>query len=959
MKKLMVLTLVMLFCLLRSYAQVGINNDNSAPDPSAMLDVKSSNKGLLPPRMTLAEINAIPNPAAGLIIYCTDCGLDGKGALAMLVNGIWVTLNASCMVPVFPSAGTNVPAPTQITWKWNPVPVAAGYKWNTANNYGSASDLGTATTKIETGLTCNTLYNRYVWAYNACGNSSPVTLTQSTSLDPPASPVAGTHTATGTQVVWTWNLVSGAAGYRWSTTNDFSVATEMGTDLTKTETGLTCNTPYTRYVWAYAPCGVSPVTILTQTTAACVDPVIPCPGTPIVSYGGKTYNTLKIGDQCWFRENLDIGNRINSSVEQADNGTIEKYCFNDQDINCTIYGGMYQWTEMMQYSYIIKQGICPSGWHVPEDSEWTTLVNYLGSGPGGKMKEYGFDHWAEPNTGATNSSGFTGLPGGLLYPNKTFSELTQDLYLWSSTADGSAAIHKTLRYNHDNVETWDNPQLYAFSVRCVKDNCASYSTIGVSIGASATTVCSGTPVTFTATPLNAGENPFYQWKVNNVIVGTNSATYIYAPANNDNVKCVMTSRLSCVAGNPATSNTITMTVNPTLPVSVSIAASAGTVCSGTSVTYTATPVNGGSTPAYQWNVNGSPVTGATNSTYTYAPGMSNTINCALTSSLTCKTGSPATSNTISTTVNFSYPVFVSIAASANPVSTGTPVTFTATPVNVGTPSYQWKVNSLNAGTNVSTYTYTPVNGDVITCVLTSTLNCTANNPATSNAITMQVAAAGAPCPGNLTVLYGGQSYNTVQIGTQCWFKENLNIGMKIPGTHEQSSNELLEKYCYNDLEANCDVYGGFYQWGEAVQYLNGASNTTSWSPVPAGNVQGICPAGWHIPSDAEWTQLSDFLGGADVSGGKMKEAGFTHWQSPNTDATNSSGFSVLGSGHREPVNPPDPFFASLLEYANYWSSTESSNYASWSRALGNWAQALWDDPGYEKTKGFSVRCVKN
>jgi len=166
---------------------------------------------------------------------------------------------------------------------------------------------------------------------------------------------------------------------------------------------------------------------------------------------------------------------------------------------------------------------------------------------------------------------------------------------------------------------------------------------------------------------------------------------------------------------------------------------------------------------------------------------------------------------------------------------------------------------------------------------------------------------------------------------------------------------LLEKYCYDDLTSNCDIYGGFYQWAEAVQYLNGATNTTSWNPSPTGNVQGICPAGWHIPADAEWTQMTDFLGGSLVAGGKMKETGTTHWLDPNGDATNSIGFTILGSGHRE----PNGTFTDIHGYSNYWSSTEYSATFPWSRALGFLDGIIWTDSQWEKTKGFSVRCLKN
>ena len=265
--------------------------------------------------------------------------------------------------------------------------------------------------------------------------------------------------------------------------------------------------------------------------------------------------------------------------------------------------------------------------------------------------------------------------------------------------------------------------------------------VSISISASANPVCSGTPVTFTATAVNQGSVPFYQWNVNGVNVGGNSSIFTYTPLNTDAVSCMLTSSLmNCVTNNPATSNTITMTVNPLNVVSVSITASANPVCQGTQVTFSAIAVNPGTSPFYQWKVNGEN-TGTNSSTYTYTPLNTDAVSCVLTSSLTnCVTNNPATSNTITMTVNPPVVVSVSIASSDNPVCQGTSVTFSATAINPGSsPVYQWKVNGVNAGTNVYTYSYTPLNNDVVSCVLTSSLTtCVTNNPATSNTVSMVV-----------------------------------------------------------------------------------------------------------------------------------------------------------------------------------------------------------------------------
>ncbi|MEI6297150.1 MAG: hypothetical protein WCO84_05955, partial [bacterium] len=203
--------------------------------------------------------------------------------------------------------------------------------------------------------------------------------------------------------------------------------------------------------------------------------------------------------------------------------------------------------------------------------------------------------------------------------------------------------------------------------------------VNVSIAESQNNVCAGTSVTFTATPTNPGPSPTYHWFKNGVQVGSNSSTYTYTPAHNDEVYCTLTSSYPCTTGSPATSNTVTMTVNTSYPVSLSIAPDHNNVCSGTAVTFTATPTNGGSTPGYQWYKNSVLVAGETNPTYTYTPSNNDHVYCVLTSNQSCPTGNPATSNTITMTVNPVLAASVSVAPSQNPVCEGSSVTFIASP----------------------------------------------------------------------------------------------------------------------------------------------------------------------------------------------------------------------------------------------------------------------------------------
>ena len=177
----------------------------------------------------------------------------------------------------------------------------------------------------------------------------------------------------------------------------------------------------------------------------------------------------------------------------------------------------------------------------------------------------------------------------------------------------------------------------------------SNSPASVSVIASATTVCAGTSVTFTATPTNGGDTPSYQWYVDTTPVGTDSATFTSASLTNGAVvTAVVTSNATpCLTGSPATSNAVTMTVNPIATASVSIAASATTTCPGASITFTATPTNGGTTPAYQWYVGATPV-GTNSATFTSTTLANNAVvKVVMTSNATtCLSGSPATSNSV-------------------------------------------------------------------------------------------------------------------------------------------------------------------------------------------------------------------------------------------------------------------------------------------------------------------------
>ena len=192
---------------------------------------------------------------------------------------------------------------------------------------------------------------------------------------------------------------------------------------------------------------------------------------------------------------------------------------------------------------------------------------------------------------------------------------------------------------------------YINSSNTITMNVNSALTANVSIAADTNPVCAGTNVTFRANPTYGGDNPLYQWYNGVNLVGTNSREFTYAPADGDKIKVVMTSNSSsCLLNSPATSNEITMSAKSFLTASVSIAAEAISVCTGTSVTFTATPTNGGVNPSYQWDNGGIPV-GTNSVTYDYIPKDADKITVVMTPDATlCMSGDPATSNELTMTV---------------------------------------------------------------------------------------------------------------------------------------------------------------------------------------------------------------------------------------------------------------------------------------------------------------------
>jgi uncharacterized protein (TIGR02145 family) len=186
-------------------------------------------------------------------------------------------------------------------------------------------------------------------------------------------------------------------------------------------------------------------------------------GNPLLdSRDGTYYNTVEIAGMCWMAENLNHGTQIDGAVNQEDNGVIEKYCYQNNPGLCNQYGGLYQWNEMMQYTTAEgSQGICPTGWHIPANTEWTSLVNATG----------GFSS-AGLNLAIGGSSGFDALFGGyrnLVFPYP-FAYIGSRAFFWTSTQlNTTYANYLYLENGNPQLYTGSLEKLYGLSVRCVED----------------------------------------------------------------------------------------------------------------------------------------------------------------------------------------------------------------------------------------------------------------------------------------------------------------------------------------------------------------------------------------------------------------------------------------------------------------------------------------------------------
>lgn len=361
-----------------------------------------------------------------------------------------------------------------------------------------------------TGLDCNTTYYVRAYSTNSSGtaygnqvsfttNQCPVAPTVTTS---PVGNIASTSVQSGGNVTDNGGAIVTVRGVCWSTTenptitsSDFLTEGSGVGNFSIPITGLTRYTTYYLRAFATNSAGtgygeeISFKTLWDNSNIADID--------------GNVYKTIQIGDQIWMAENLKVtrfsnGNPITlvTSTAEWDAFTYanadKAYCYYDNStLNLSIYGALYTWAAALNGNSGSDnnpsgiQGVCPTGWHIPGDQEWKVMESYLGMNPsvlndfgsrgtdeGGKLKEAGTVHWYTPNTGATNETGFTALPGGERTSTGSFTGKTTSAYFWTTAPDlvnSNNAITRSLNWGTSTVYRSSQNKLYGISVRCVKN----------------------------------------------------------------------------------------------------------------------------------------------------------------------------------------------------------------------------------------------------------------------------------------------------------------------------------------------------------------------------------------------------------------------------------------------------------------------------------------------------------
>ncbi|NCC88257.1 MAG: hypothetical protein EOM05_10425 [Clostridia bacterium] len=441
---------------------VSVSESGSVPHESAIMDISSTDKGVLFPRMTTLERDVIDNPAESLVIFNTD-----TKCFETYVYGVWQSLwcgTAPCIPSSTPSSiigdltvcsGNS----TILSIDGGSLGTGALWHWYSSSCGGIVEGEG-ATLTVAPSV--NTTY--YARAEGDCGITDCVQATVNV-ISAPTAPIADIASVVSADgFVANWQAVSGATSYFLEVSDNIAFSSfvynvDVGNNLSHTIELLSCASTYYYRVRAVNTCDESDNSnTITVTTDVCSCNPIPCPGTPTVVYQDYTYNTVQIGTQCWMVENLrntqyNNGSSIlesQSDAEWSTTGTTGKYCTPPSG-----NGLFYDF-----YAASSSNNICPTGWRTPTQSDFNTLVAFIPDA----------SSIMDDNTWAgTNSCGWTGVQGGYRAANGTFYDAQHGFWWTSTNYDSTMSIDFRLYdYFSYQINTYGSLKTRGHYVKCIK-----------------------------------------------------------------------------------------------------------------------------------------------------------------------------------------------------------------------------------------------------------------------------------------------------------------------------------------------------------------------------------------------------------------------------------------------------------------------------------------------------------
>ncbi len=694
---------------------------------------------------------------------------------------------------------------------------------------------------------------------------------------------------------------------------------------------------------------------------------------------GNWYRTVRLG-RCWMAENLSVthysdGETIPHVTDSAawDNltETEKAWCYyNNSESKGDTFGALYTWTAAMNGATSSDtnpsgvQGVCPEGWHLPSDEEFKWLEMHIGmsSTEADKIGDRGTnegsklagnkDLWQNQNileySSEFGSSGFNALPSGQRMGG-TFSGIYIRTSFWTSSEwDNNRAWSRLIQYDSKEVSRKRSfLKVDGRSVRCVLSSPGRAQINGPD------TACRDSIACFNASADYASSFNWYlpsDWFIISgeikphmcAKVGDKSGYVIAEPGNSSGI---------------GTPDSLYVNIK-SKPINTFISGDSIACENDSNVYYSA---NANNVSSYFWEVPTDwTITQGQGTSNIYVNIGSNSGNVIVTPLNNCGNGK---SDSINVTV-FKKPDSAYISGT-NSVNKNEKVCYIATANHAS--SFHWEVPT--------DWTITQGQGTSNMCAIVGSTsgnitaipyNNSCNGIKGKKYVEVVENDTNFKCGSNSIQDIDGNWYQTVAINKQCWMKGNLKVthysdSTPIPHVVEQEKWDTLKNtekaYCWhNNDSAQYEYTGALYTWSAA---MNGA---TSSNTNPSG-IQGVCPDGWHLPSDSEWKELEMFLGMT------QNEANSTIWRGTNEgsklkskngwgegyNGTNESGFSALPAGDRRDNGD---FTGGTGVY--FWTSTEKYSDRAWFRLLGNYKPSLIArNFGFLKTNGFSVRCVCN